>query len=1744
MSSEKAIKQRGGHRSRAKQLMLSIDTALKTEPSSQEELAGLVLELKRQKAKIEELDDLILGEVDDKQIESEVEKASSWAMDISRVLAKCEIIIQNSPKQISTTKTVKLPDIKLEKFSGDPLQWTIFWDMFRTSIHDRKDLAIPAKFHYLLSQLEGEAAKLLSGFENTSAEYSEAIELLQTTYGKPKTLIKARLNALFDLKSPQPNSSSLSDFRATYEGHLRALKSLGTDTVNSGFVFAELLLRKLPSETRDHINRAHKSEHWDLPDLRRAIDEEINLLYAAKDVTKESNVSNFDHIEIHDKPSSAAFHTTTRKKSDPKCFYCQQSHATYSCPNYSDTNSRKARVKQLKLCFNCLRNNHSVNSCTNSGRCRSCGRKHHTSLCYQSGPVADEPSANPAGGKTTEKSTQRKVSDSNNTNPKYTSYTIHSNTETSKFSSILPTAILTLIIDQRTFSCRALFDTGSQRTFIHKNIATNLSLETVKSTTLCVDGFGSRGSRKTYDIVNLSIKCNAGTIEIEAIVTDSMPSRLTMPGRSSVVKDLLERGFNLADPTTNTDNFSDTPLLIGMDNYAAFMYHENVGPNLFVMPSRVGNLLGGCTYNENSTSNITTVLRVGSVDCQNTADDLSMLWDLERMGIELPDSDDNAALDNFRKSISYSKKQGRYIASLPWKNDCPDLPTNRDLSLKRVSSLLRSLSKDSHKLKTYDDLIKQQLDRDFIEIVDENELPLPESRIHYIPHHAVAKDSITTPIRIVYNCSAKASKHRPSLNECLYTGPSLVNDLLAVLLRFRLNKYAVTSDIEKAFLMVGLNPRDKDSCRFFWPRDPFDPNSPLLTYRFKVVLFGSTASQFLLNSTIHHHLAKMKDQIANSILRNIYIDNVNHTCDTEPDLLNFYSKAKAVMKAGGFSLREWHSNSRGLREVSSVNSDLGKQTHVKLLGVFWSSNLDCLTLSLPIESNENDTDTITKRTVVREQARFFDPFGFSLPVTITGKIFIQTLWKSDLKWDEPLSTEQVSEWENIKKQMVNFFSKFTVPRMFLSRSNIKLHVFADASIRSYGAVGYFLSSSGVDFVLAKSRVAPIKSPTLPQLELTAVSVAARLAKFILTTFCDELVVESIFIWTDSQITHHWLRSDKVLKPYVRQRVLEVKRLLPSAQIMLVPGTNNPADLLTRGISANVALSSSLWRSGPGWLENEQWPEQPCTSMTVLTEIQTDCNISCKNSNEPIPIVQIPVENYNTYLKAIFVTFCMLKFIHKSRKSVHDATSLTIRRAELRLIEHFQRVYYSDIFAYFANTSTKKPPLVRQLNLYFDNVIRCQGRIDNSKLSSYAKRPILLPGKSPLTRLIIQDFHVRYLHAGVNETLAALRSKFWLPQARCQIKRILKKCTICLKVEGRSFPVPPISDLPHERVNQSRPFQITGVDLTGAIFVKVAGQCSKAYIVLFTCAVTRAVHLEIVSDVSVREFISAFVRFVSRRSYPQIMYSDNATNFVSASKILRTIANHQSVVNTMNYYHVQWKFSTPRAPWQGGIWERLIGMMKSSFKKIVGNALLTLTELTTLVVQIESKMNDRPLTYVSGDLHDLEPITPSMLLFGYRINSFPITMSPDELSDPSFMCANELSKRHKYLQLMLSNFWGRWHTEYLTTLREHYFRKTNGVIRSPKIGEVVQIHGENARVNWRLGVITGLINGRDGIVRSVSLRTSSGHLLRPVSKLYPIEVAESPALASREDHNNDQINVRTKIQRKAAIEALHRIKNCN
>ncbi|XP_070550386.1 uncharacterized protein [Ptychodera flava] len=438
----------------------------------------------------------------------------------------------------------------------------------------------------------------------------------------------------------------------------------------------------------------------------------------------------------------------------------------------------------------------------------------------------------------------------------------------------------------------------------------------------------------------------------------------------------------------------------------------------------------------------------------------------------------------------------------------------------------------------YDDIIMDQVAKGFISKMDNAD----QSKGHYLPHHAVRKDSETTPIRIVYDCSCQKSSEQPSLNDCLETGPHLLNDLSAILLRFRAHNVGFTSDIEKAFLHVQLADKDRDYTKFLWISDPDNPESQFETYRFNVVLFGAVCSPFILNSVVKTHLEENSSHITSDIAKNVYVDNIVSGAVDTKDTMTYYEEANSVMSSGGFRLRSWVSNDEKLNEVAKNDE---------------------------IAESKGEVSTL---------------------VHVSAKKLIQELWQQKRGWDEQIPEHLELEWHKIRSNLKDALD-IQINRQYIKEltqeKECELHVFSDASQSAYGAAVYIKHGKLTSLVMAKSRVKPLKDISLPCLELMGAVIATRLANHVTYALHGTLSLTKTTVWIDNQAVIHWIVGNKKLPVFVQNRVNEIKK--HDFEVKYCPTKDNPADLLTRGITASELRNSDLWWKGPHWLSDGDWP---------------------------------------------------------------------------------------------------------------------------------------------------------------------------------------------------------------------------------------------------------------------------------------------------------------------------------------------------------------------------------------------------------------------------------------------------------------------------------------------------------------------------------------------------------------------------
>ena len=375
-------------------------------------------------------------------------------------------------------------------------------------------------------------------------------------------------------------------------------------------------------------------------------------------------------------------------------------------------------------------------------------------------------------------------------------------------------------------------------------------------------------------------------------------------------------------------------------------------------------------------------------------------------------------------------------------------------------------------------------------------------------------------------------------------------------------------------------------------------------------------------------------------------------------------------------------------------------------------------------------------------------------------------------------------------------------------------------------------------------------------------------------------------------------------------------------------------------------------------------------------------------------------------------------------------------------------------------------------------------------------------------------------------MAQVREHHWVPKLRRLVKRIRSKCSGCVKFRTRAYLNPPPGNLPPTRTKGSTPFEVLGVDFAGPIRYQTKAKATrKAYLVLFGCSLTRAVHLELLKSLEVTEFLPSLKRLIARRGRPKVIYSDNAKTFKAAERWLKRAQKDEALHAFLTDYTIKWRFNLSRAPWWGGQFERLIGLFKRAFYKSIGNGNLTWEELDEIVIDIEIALNNRPLTYLEDDV-TLPVLTPNSML----------NINPSVLPElkPNYIEERDLRKRAKFLRKCKEVMWRRWTREYVRSLREKHRQLSGKKISHPKTGDAVIVQDEEKNRNlWKMGVVVELIKGRDGMVRAAKVKTFKGYLERAIQHLYPLELSCDEYNTKKLDPNTPVFTPRSRRDAAAA-----------
>ncbi|GFT71317.1 integrase catalytic domain-containing protein [Trichonephila clavipes] len=1045
-----------------------------------------------------------------------------------------------------------------------------------------------------------------------------------------------------------------------------------------------VITQRLDDESRKQYEMELHSN--DLPKWDNFLDFLIKRSQALENVQRNSSLKNKNEY-------SPKFRSLVVKSNEKTCPLCPlETHPIFKCKMFHEMSvqERSNKVRSLNLCFHRL-GHHLIKNCLKMNRkCRVCNANHNSLLCKTSVPrPISEPHQN-----------------RNLPSPQSSSGVIYDPSPAT-------------VINPQTATC--LYNEVGEKSILLSTA--KVKVQSVTGAWLIMNAILDSGSQKCL--------CSVEASNFLGLEKYSLNSTIVgLNGACISVRKRISAEISNGSSFKRKLNFLIVPKITGcVPTQPLDLTKIKMPPNItyadaeFNIPKPIDILLGGlriwlhCNrfHSRNEPSNYYFCNFIQDQVDRN----LTKFWDLEAIGIKAESScdPDDQAMQHFKSSVRFNS--GRYEVGFPWKGHTQELNDNFSVAEKRVKSLTRRFIRDPTLYIQYSEILKEYESQGIIEMILETE-KLTDRAVLYLPHQAVFRqESLTTKMRIVFDASSHEDG-QPSLNDCIWSGGNLNPNIFHLIISFRLNTIAITADIEREFLQISLRDKDKDAVRFLFPDIKSNQTDPykFQVYRFKRVMFGVNVSPFLLSATIKHQIENYREQYpaATEMLDTcLYVDDVISGADDISQALKVSKDAETIMKNASMKLRKWNSNDQtlmrtwekeGLETHPRHPDDSSKIPSSKVLGIPWDVVHDYFTIDVKgLLQLDTSKPIITKIIVLQSAGKIYDPVGFLSPYTIRLKCLLQELWLRKLSWDYELRPDIHAVWSQWWLELT-FLSELKIPRKILDSSGdsseVRIHTFSDASQKAYGAAASLRVKHkdrvSVDLVSSKSRVAPLKRLSLPRLELMGALLAARLAKEV-KKILDQKCSTRAFFWTDSQVTLHWIKGPSHRwKPFVANRVREIQSLTDPNSWFHCSGKDNPADLLTRGISEDALTTNSKWWNGSSFLRQIDFQtkglDEANLERVYLTEMRKNSNpkedISLTLTVTKSNFLENIIDISNNYVKLIRVVSFLYRFIHNCRTRITKIkgplTSQEVSHAENWLIHSLhEREFYEEMRKLLART---------------------------------------------------------------------------------------------------------------------------------------------------------------------------------------------------------------------------------------------------------------------------------------------------------------------------------------------------------------------------------------------------------------------------------------------------------------------------
>ena len=1072
------------------------------------------------------------------------------------------------------------------------------------------------------------------------------------------------------------------------------------------------------------------------------------------------------------------------------------------------------------------------------------------------------------------------------------------------------------------------------------------------------------------------------------------------------------------------------------------------------------------------------------------------------------------------------------------------------MALKRALSLRKSASRSPQMKQTLIDTFSELITQGWIVPAD-NEGQESQANLWYLPYF-VANNSAKS--RVVYDGAAMTGG--VSINQAVLAGQNLLNGLVDVLMRFRLGRYACVSDVSKCFFQIKL-PRDQQKWfRIIWFKNNNIDEGETKVFRFTRHVWGINSSPYVALSAFKRLVAEnptcASQMTLNAVTQNRYMDDLLFAGDTLLAAETFAREGIELFQSRGFKLRKWVSNGPAKSVLLKIPQcdhapsvrrvDIGLQPlpDSSALGLTWDPESDTLRVS-----SREFVEATTRREMTSQLASQFDPLGIVSPLLLGGKLVLQKVAASGVDWDEKLPEDVRKQW-NKWRTVLNTLEDYHVPRnCLLERIDTsintlyQLHGFCDASDNAFSCVIYLRSlgegKSRVSFVIGKSKLVLThqKCWIISRKELEA---AKLLTEAMLQTSRALSALNCTFhFWTDSHVVLKWIfNPDLSLARFVIRRVDRIHLVAPPSSWKYVNTLNNPADVGTRELGTKQSASSlAVWLEGPPFLKSERVEVKPDEHSLVVHRTLCGVDSVLEQHDAALDKLIEASPNLHTLKKRCAYLFAFVQFVIAKakkvavKKPVLDATYLD--SAFIKVVEYVQSRCFGAVVDCLSNDTpdnfehilkrlsakAKDPESTRRFNelktlrnlrpcVGSDRLLRVEGRLENADLPLDTIHPIILPGRHPLTALVVLAEHEVAGHGGPVYTLMKTRERFWIIHGTSSVKHYIATCGKCALRKAK--PIRQLmADLPACRVSAcNKPFKFTGLDYFGHYFFRQGRSECKAWGLLFTCLCTRCLHVELVTSLDLDNFLLAFTRFTNLRGAVDTIYSDNASTFRAAAENLPKLLGSTEFCNSLRKSNINWVFVPPYAPSQNGSSESMVKLFKSALSRVLEPARRkpSLIELQTF---FSDAVRIVTLTTLSDQPNDLGPITPSSFLGQHLSPNTPVCTVHNN---------GDLRRDFVYNSTLAHRFWLTWMKAYLPSLQG---RKKWRTLRNNLVpGQLVLVGGADdiaGRGSYRLGRIHRLHpqtrKGKE-IVRRATIavmgNNASGeieYVLRDLAKIAPV-----------------------------------------